>query len=61
MFTSRTQPELKPLPGEYGTLSEISFALINSTPVYGFDTWDIKGVIPLQDPEELREYIPLSG
>lgn len=42
------------LPGEYGTLSEISFALIGKKPVYGFGTWDIKGVVKLSSVEELR-------
>lgn len=42
------------LPGEYGTLSEISFALIGKKPVYGFGTWDIKGVVKLGSVEELR-------
>ena len=43
------------LPGAYGTLSEIGFALIGKKPVYGFDTWDIKGVIKLQNVKELEE------
>ena len=45
------------LPGEYGTLSEISFALIGKKKVYGFDTWDIKGVIKLKDVGELKEVL----
>lgn len=31
--------------GEYGTLSEIAFALQMGKPVVGIRTWDIKGVI----------------
>ena len=42
------------LPGEYGTLSEISFALVGKKPVYGFGTWDIKGVMKLNLPDELK-------
>lgn len=45
------------LPGEYGTLSEISFALIAGRPVYGFDTWDIKGVTRLKNAEDLRDIL----
>jgi len=45
------------LPGEYGTLSEISFSLISGKPVYGFETWDIEGVHKLHDAEELRAAI----
>ncbi|RKY41921.1 MAG: TIGR00725 family protein [Candidatus Makaraimicrobium thalassicum] len=42
------------LPGKYGTLSEIGFALNAGKPVYGFDAWDIPGVEKLESPEELR-------
>jgi len=45
------------LPGEYGTLSEISFALIGKKPVYGFDTWDIRGIVKLKDVEELKNVL----
>lgn len=45
------------LPGEYGTLSEIGFALNAKKPVYGFGTWDIRGVQSLSSPEELREVL----
>lgn len=45
------------LPGEYGTLSEISFALIGDKPIYGFGTWDIDGVNKLKDAGELREIL----
>ncbi len=43
--------------GKYGTLSEIGFALNAKKPVYGFGTWDIPGVVAINDPEELREII----
>ena len=42
------------LPGKYGTLSEIGFALNAGKPVYGFDAWDIPGIEKLGSPEELR-------
>ena len=45
------------LPGEYGTLSEIAFALNAGIPVYGFGTWDIDGVNGLGSLEELREVL----
>ena len=45
------------LPGEYGTLSEIAFALNAQKPVYGFDAWDIPGVENLESLEDLREVI----
>jgi hypothetical protein len=40
------------LPGEYGTLAEIAFALRRGTPVYGIGTWDIRGVVAVASPEE---------
>ena len=45
------------LPGEYGTLSEISFALIDKKSVYGFNTWDIEGVTALVDVGELKDVL----
>lgn len=38
--------------GEYGTLSEIAFALKTDTPVFGIHTWDIEGVHPCDSPDE---------
>jgi uncharacterized protein (TIGR00725 family) len=38
--------------GEYGTLSEIAYALIYGKKVVGLGTWEIKGVVPAGDPEE---------
>lgn len=38
--------------GEYGTLSEIAFALQLEKPVIGVRTWDIKGVIPAKNAED---------
>jgi uncharacterized protein (TIGR00725 family) len=43
--------------GEYGTLSEIAYALIYNKPVYGIKTWDIPGVKHLSSPEEVREVL----
>jgi uncharacterized protein (TIGR00725 family) len=43
--------------GEYGTLSEIAFALKNNKPVIGLDTWslhkggkDVQAIIPAENP-----------
>ena len=38
--------------GEYGTLSEIAYALVYGKKVIGLETWDIKGVRAARDPEE---------
>jgi uncharacterized protein (TIGR00725 family) len=38
--------------GEYGTLTEIAYALKSGIPVYGISTWDIPGVIPCESPDE---------
>ena len=39
--------------GSYGTLSEIAYAQIYNRIVYGLNTWDIKGIIPMSSPEEI--------
>ncbi|MFH1790872.1 MAG: TIGR00725 family protein [Candidatus Omnitrophota bacterium] len=49
------------LPGKYGTLSEIGFALNAGKRVYGFGTWDIEGVRALKDPEEMRILLKGKG
>ncbi len=40
------------LPGEYGTLSEIAFALNMKKPVIGIGTWDIKGMVQVETVKE---------
>lgn len=40
------------LPGEYGTLSEISFALNMKKPVIGIGSWKIKGMIQVKNARE---------
>jgi hypothetical protein len=47
----RTADALIAVGGEYGTLSEIAFALKLGKKVVGLRTWDIKGII-LADSEE---------
>ncbi len=45
------------IAGKYGTLSEISFALIEKKPVIGIGTWDIQGIIKVKTPQEAISYI----
>jgi len=45
------------IDGSYGTLSEIAYTQIYNRPVFGLDTWDIEGVIPLHSPEEVMARI----
>lgn len=44
-------------PGEYGTLSEIGFALNAKKPVIGLGTWDIKGVMKVDSVKEVMEIV----
>ena len=45
------------LPGKYGTLSEIGFALNAGKRVVGIGTWDIKGIIKVKTPKQAIQYI----
>jgi uncharacterized protein (TIGR00725 family) len=45
VIIARTADALIAVGGEYGTLSEIAFALQIGKPVIGIKTWNIKGVI----------------
>jgi len=47
----RTADALIAIGGEYGTLSEVAFALKMGKPVVGINTWDIKGIIKADTPE----------
>jgi hypothetical protein len=48
--------------GEYGTLSEIAFALQMDKPVVGIRTWNIKGVIPAENAiEAVQKVTELLG
>ncbi len=51
----RTADVLIAIGGEYGTLSEIAFALKTGKPVIGLNTWDIKGIIEATSPEDAVE------
>jgi uncharacterized protein (TIGR00725 family) len=45
VIIARTADAFIAVGGEYGTLSEIAFALQMGKPVVGIRTWDIKGVV----------------
>jgi uncharacterized protein (TIGR00725 family) len=45
------------IDGEYGTLSEIAFALKLGKPVVGMKTYDIKGIVAVNNPVEAVERI----
>ncbi|MEW6586219.1 MAG: TIGR00725 family protein [Nitrospirota bacterium] len=52
VIIARSADAVIAIGGEYGTLSEIAFALQMDKPVVGIRTWDIKGVIPANDAVE---------
>jgi uncharacterized protein (TIGR00725 family) len=52
VFVVRSAEHVIAIDGEYGTLSEIAFALSEGKTVYGIDTWDIEGVIHVPTPED---------
>jgi uncharacterized protein (TIGR00725 family) len=41
--------------GEYGTLSEIAYAIVYGKEVIGLGTWDIAGVVPAKDAADAVE------
>ena len=51
----RTADALIAVGGEYGTLSEIAYALKMGKPVVGLNTWDIKGIIKAENAEDAVE------
>ena len=52
VIIARTADAVIAIGGEYGTLSEIAFALQMGKPVVGIRTWNIKGVVHAKDAEE---------
>jgi uncharacterized protein (TIGR00725 family) len=52
VIIARTADAVIAVGGEYGTLSEIAFALQMKKPVIGVSTWDIRGVMSVKDAEE---------
>jgi uncharacterized protein (TIGR00725 family) len=57
VIIARTADALIAVGGEYGTLSEIAFALQMGKPVAGIKTWDIKGVIPAENAADAIDKI----
>jgi uncharacterized protein (TIGR00725 family) len=51
----RTCDALIAIGGEYGTLSELAFALKMGKPVIGINTWDIQGIMKADTPEAAVE------
>jgi uncharacterized protein (TIGR00725 family) len=49
VIIARAADALIAVGGAYGTLSEIAFALQTGKPVVGIKTWDIKGVICVEN------------
>lgn len=45
------------IDGSYGTLSEIAYCKIYNRTVFGLNTWNIDGVIPMSTPEEAIQKI----
>jgi uncharacterized protein (TIGR00725 family) len=52
VIIARSADGLIAIGGEYGTLSEIAFALQMAKPVVGIRTWEIKGVICVDNASE---------
>ncbi len=45
------------IDGSYGTLSEIAYTQIYGKKVFGIETWDIPGVIPVASAQDAMEQI----
>ncbi len=52
VIIARTADALIAVGGEYGTLSEIAFALQMEKPVAGIKTWNIKGIISAENADD---------
>jgi uncharacterized protein (TIGR00725 family) len=57
VIIARTADALIAVGGEYGTLSEIAFALQMGKPVVGIKTWDIKGVVAVENAADAVERV----
>jgi uncharacterized protein (TIGR00725 family) len=55
VIIARAAEALIAVGGEYGTLSEIAFALQMGKPVVGIGTWEIRGVLQAEDAAEAVE------
>ena len=56
----RTADVIIALPGEYGTLSEIAFALVLKKKVINLSNWDIPGTIKVKTVEEAIDHTKKS-
>ena len=54
-FIAHSADALIAVSGSYGTLSEIAIGLKLGKPVIGLGSWEIKGVLPAQTPEQAVE------
>ena len=57
IFVVRAADAVIAVNGEYGTLSEIAFALSEEKVVLGIETWAIKGVKLFKNPQGAVKYI----
>jgi len=57
VIIARAADALIAVGGEYGTLSEIAFALKMGKKVVGLRTWDIKGVIKAESEEDAVAWV----
>jgi len=53
----RTSDALLAIDGQYGTLSEIAYALQMGKPVIGIGSWKIDGVVPARNAREAMDII----
>lgn len=64
LIVARSAHAVIAVGGKYGTLSEIAFAKIESTPVIGLDTWDLRrpghDESPIQLARDPKEAVALA-
>ncbi|HCK99960.1 MAG TPA: TIGR00725 family protein [Candidatus Marinimicrobia bacterium] len=53
---ARTASAVIAIGGEYGTLSEIAYCFQFQIPVFTLHSWDIKGVVAVDTPEEAVKF-----
>lgn len=62
VIIARTADAVIAISGEYGTLSEIAFALQMKKPVVGIGSWDIDGMVEAENAEDaVRKVLTLLG
>jgi len=57
VIIARTADAIIAVGGEYGTLSEIAFALQMKKPVIGIRTWDIKGIVRAENAADALDKV----